>query len=170
VSESKADFIQDGPVIQPPPPAGARVVFDPGWCRTCRVCEVMCSIAKEGTARPALARINVFFDEFREENPISASLCFQCADAACMEACPKEALSRDGRTGAVVVDEGRCNGCMLCEKACPWDVPRRHPERRVSLKCDLCVERADGPLCVQMCPLSGKALRYEAAMAEEVPQ
>ena len=167
MSTSKAESIQDRQVAHLPPPARARVVFDPAWCRTCRVCEVMCSIAKEGTARPALARIHVCFDEFQEDHPISASICFQCADAPCIEVCPKDALSRDERTGAVVIDEKRCIGCMLCQKACPWDVPRRHPERRLAIKCDLCVERAGGPLCVEMCPLSGKALRYGATVVEE---
>ena len=86
-----------------------------------------------------------------------------------MEACPKEAMSRDERTGAVLIDEARCIGCMLCRKACPWDVPKQHPDRKVAIKCDLCVDRADGPICVQMCPLSGKALRYEVAVAQSAP-
>jgi Fe-S-cluster-containing dehydrogenase component len=126
----------------------------------------MCAIAKEGVAQPALARIHVFYDEFREEESIWASVCTQCQEADCMAACPEEALSRDQRTGAVVVDEGRCIGCMLCREACPWQVPKLHPERKVALKCDLCGERAEGPLCVQMCPLSGQALRYEPAFAQ----
>ena len=42
----------------------SRIVFDAQWCRTCKVCEVVCSISKEGQARPSLARINIFFDEF----------------------------------------------------------------------------------------------------------
>ena len=151
-----------------PQPASGRVVFDPSWCRTCRVCEVMCSITKEGAAHPALARINITFDEFREHDPIAATLCYQCVDAACMEACPVEALSRDAYTGAVLVDEERCTGCMRCRRACPWDVPKRHPERKVALKCDLCSERAEGPLCVRMCPLSGKALRYTALAGTSV--
>jgi Fe-S-cluster-containing dehydrogenase component len=138
----------------------------------------MCSIAHEGVARPALARIRILFDEFQEETPISASICFQCtsaaadatADAACMEACPKGAMSRDERTGAVAIDEVRCIGCMLCQKACPWDVPQPHPERRLAIVCDLCAGRVEGPICVQMCPLSGKALRYEVAVAESAPR
>jgi Fe-S-cluster-containing dehydrogenase component len=134
------------------------------------VCEVACSIGKEGVAQPALARINVFFDEFQEEDPISVTICFQCADAPCIQACPKDALSRDERTGAVLVNDQRCIGCTLCRKACPWDVPKRHPDRKLILKCDLCVDRADGPLCVEMCPLSGKALRYEAPSTQEIAQ
>jgi Fe-S-cluster-containing dehydrogenase component len=160
------------------------IAFDAQWCRTCRVCETACAIHHEGAARPALARIQVTFDEFVAElsapveepaaayDFVSATVCLQCADAPCIPACPAGALSRDARTGAVVVDadpdsERACIGCMLCRKACPWDVPRRHPERRVAIKCDLCAGREGGPVCVEMCPLSGKALRVERASAPE---
>ena len=142
-------------------PARGRVVFDPGFCRTCRVCEVACSIGHEGVARPAVARINIHFDEFAETDPISGVICAQCEDAPCIEACPLDVPYRDPRTGAVLIDEERCVGCMKCAKACPWDVPKRHPDKRLSLKCDLCYTREEGPLCVAYCPLSGKALRYE---------
>jgi Fe-S-cluster-containing hydrogenase component 2 len=138
----------------------------------------MCSIAHEGVAQPALARIRITFDEFREEDPISGTVCLQCtsaaegaaAEAPCIEACPKEAMSRDERTGAVLIDDKTCIGCMLCQKACPWDAPQPHPERRLAIKCDLCAGREEGPICVQMCPLSGKALRYEVVVAEDAPR
>ena len=162
--------------VAEPIPAGAHIAFDPASCRACRVCEVMCSIAHEGAARPALARVRITFDEFDDEHPISGSVCFQCADAACIEACPKEAMSRDERTGAVTIDDKACIGCMLCQKACLWEIPVRgyapggyapaHPERGLAIKCDLCAGREEGPICVQMCPLSGKALRYEVGVAE----
>ena len=144
----------------------------------------MCAIYHEGAARPALARIRVTFDEFPQatsesvaiEDPaaaldfVSASVCLQCADAPCVEACPTHSLSRDARSGAIVVDtdpdsETACIGCMRCRRACPWDVPVRHPEHKVAVKCDLCAEREGGPLCVEMCPLSGKALRVEQEQA-----
>jgi carbon-monoxide dehydrogenase iron sulfur subunit len=156
------------------------IAFDAQWCRTCRVCETICAIAHEGAARPALARIHVTFDEFptptgqpvNVEDPaaaghfVSATVCLQCADAPCIPACPTGALARDARTGAVIVDTDpdsatACIGCMRCRTACPWDVPQRHPERKVAIKCDLCAGRAGGPVCVEMCPLSGKALRVE---------
>ena len=156
------------------------IAFDAAWCRTCRVCETMCAIYHEGAARPALARIHVTFDEFPApdrltvpiEDPaaarqfVSAVVCLQCADAPCIDVCPTGALARDARTGAMGLDADpdsptACIGCMRCRKACPWDVPQRHPERKVALKCDLCAGRAGGPVCVEMCPLSGKALRVE---------
>jgi carbon-monoxide dehydrogenase iron sulfur subunit len=172
-----------------PPARVARrwIAFDAQWCRTCRVCETMCAIAHEGAARPALARIRVTFDEFpsdvttRVEEPaaarhfVSATVCLQCADAPCVEACPTRSLSRDARTGAILVDtdpdsERACTGCMRCRTACPWDVPVRHPERKVALKCDLCAGRAGGPVCVEMCPLSGKALRVEQGLSGDRSQ
>ncbi|MBC7234426.1 MAG: 4Fe-4S dicluster domain-containing protein [Chloroflexi bacterium] len=151
---------QQAPVVETRNPQ-PHLVFDPSWCRACKVCEMACSSLKEGQARPAVARINVFFDEFAEDAPISAMLCFHCADAPCLAACPTEAMSRHPITGAVLIDEAKCVGCMLCRRACPWDVPKRHPDRRVAIKCDLCSDRAAGPYCVQVCPLSGRALRHE---------
>ena len=140
---------------------GGRIVFDANFCRTCKVCEMVCSIAKEGQARPALSHIKVVFDEFSETEPIEANVCAQCLDAPCIDSCPLEAMQRDTRTGTVLVNEESCTGCMECREACPWDVPDEHPDRRVAIKCDLCADREEGPLCVQMCPLSGKALRLE---------
>jgi Fe-S-cluster-containing dehydrogenase component len=150
------------------------IAFDPHECRTCRVCEAMCAIYHEGAARPALARINVVFDEFATSMQLDASscieatVCLQCADAPCIPACPAGALYRDPETGAVRVDvdpdsRSACIGCMRCRTACPWDVPKRHPERKVAIKCDLCAGRKEGPLCVEVCPLSGKALRVLSA-------
>ncbi|MDF1512563.1 MAG: TIM barrel protein [Anaerolineae bacterium] len=137
-----------------------RIVFDPDWCRTCKLCEMVCSISHEGEARPSLARIQIAFDAFTADNPIKGSVCAQCLDAPCISACPVDAMSRYERTGAVVVDQDLCIGCMACRRACPWDIPQKHPELKIATKCDLCGDREDGPLCVEMCPLSGKALRF----------
>ncbi len=144
---------------QSAPRARGRIVFDVKFCRTCRVCELACSIRKEGLARPAVARISITFNEFQSQDPVSARLCAQCEEAPCLTACRVGAMARDERTGAVTIGEA-CVGCMRCQKACPWGVPQRHPDRRVAIKCDLCASEEDGPACVRLCPLSGKALRY----------
>jgi Fe-S-cluster-containing hydrogenase component 2 len=121
---------------------------------------VACSIFHEGAARPSLARIRITYDEFKAVDPISALVCAQCENAPCMEACPVDAMRRDERTGAVLVDEELCIGCMQCREACPWEIPVLHPEKGGSIKCDLCGDREGGPACVAWCPLSGRALRY----------
>ena len=142
--------------------AQGRLIFNEANCRTCRVCEQVCAISHEGYARPAVARINISFDEFAlPERVISATYCRQCEDAPCMAACPNAAMTRDEATGAVVVIEEKCTGCMRCRKACPWKVPKLHPERKVAIKCDLCAGKASGPVCVQFCPVVGKALVYD---------
>jgi Fe-S-cluster-containing hydrogenase component 2 len=29
-----------------------------------------------------------------------------------------------------------------------------HPEKRVALNCDRCMERGEGPICVEYCPMN----------------
>lgn len=141
--------------------AKGRVLFNPSSCRACKVCEVACSIAHEGEARPFLARINITYSEFQDVDPISGAICAQCEDPPCIEACQVGAMTRDPETGAVIVVRDLCTGCMRCRRACPWDIPKLHPDLKIAIKCDLCSDRDGGPLCVEVCPLSGKALRYE---------
>jgi len=75
--------------------------------------------------------------------------CFQCDDAACMRACPVEALVRDGDTGAVVLVAERCIRCGACEAACPFGHLVLHPRDHLPLKCDLC---GGDPACAAFCP------------------
>ncbi|MHB9032815.1 MAG: 4Fe-4S dicluster domain-containing protein [Anaerolineae bacterium] len=143
--------------------AKGRLVFVSSSCRTCRVCEQVCAISHEGYARPAVARINIVFDEFAQpESAVSASYCLQCQDAPCLAACPNAAMYRDPATGAVLVIEENCTGCMRCRKACEWKVPKLHPEKKIAIKCDLCSGREGGPVCVKFCPVVDKALVYSA--------
>ena len=149
------------PLSTHPIGAKGRVLFDPSSCRTCKVCEVACSIAHEGEARPFLARISITYSEFQDVDPISGRICAQCEDPPCMDACLDGAMVRDPITRAVIIVRDQCTGCMRCRRACPWDVPKRHPDLNIAIKCDLCSDRDGGPLCVAVCPLSGRALRYE---------
>jgi len=159
------------PAVTPQSQARARgrILFDAKSCRACRVCELGCSIHKEGKARPAVARINIVFDEFQSVDPLSARICAQCENAPCIGACRVGAMSRDEHTGAVLIGEA-CVGCMRCQKACPWNIPQKHPDRRAAIKCDLCLNEEDGPACVRLCPLSGKALRYVPDYYERGPE
>ena len=66
----------------------------------------------------------------------------------------------------VMIDPQTCIGCGNCVKRCPWGNIVEVPYQSASLnkqidlatKCDLCVGRAAGPACVQMCP-HGAAVR-----------
>jgi Fe-S-cluster-containing hydrogenase component 2 len=123
-------------------------------CSGCRMCELVCSVAKEGRIQPVLSRIHVV-QNFREGLSFPV-FCTQCEDAPCMKVCPSSALSRDDTTGAVLLDEDRCIGCRMCTMACPTGAIFFVSEKGRPVKCDLC---SGDPICVRFCPTG--CLRYE---------
>lgn len=86
-------------------------------------------------------------------------VCQQCVDAPCLEACPEEAISRDAKTNAVVVDHKLCIQCGSCVSACVIGLDAVSSEQKLAirldkdtqfpLKCDLC---GGDPQCVKFCP------------------
>jgi Fe-S-cluster-containing dehydrogenase component len=114
-------------------------------CIGCRECELMCSLKHYGTFNPAVSRIRV--DYSAHEKCFDPVICLHCDEPECMEACPAEAMSRDERTGAVVVDDDVCTLCHECAEACPYGAINIAPEGEV-LKCDLC---GGEPTCVEFC-------------------
>ncbi len=140
-----------------------RVAVVPSRCTGCRVCELVCSEAHEGTFQPNKARIQVVsFDETVQDVPI---VCQQCPDAPCQEACPQDAISRNSDTTAVVVDRELCIQCGACVQACVIGLDQIEPDHKLAirldddkempLKCDLC----DGdPQCVKFCPTEALVL------------
>lgn len=133
-----------------------KIVCNSDICAGCRICEVVCSLYKEGVVTPELSRIQVVkspLDGYISE----AKICKQCPDPECLAVCPTQALYIDGVTGARVIDEKNCTGCKLCIEAC-ISTPKRiryNSEKKVCIKCDLC---AGNPQCVRFCPQG--ALQY----------
>jgi Fe-S-cluster-containing hydrogenase component 2 len=118
-------------------------------CSGCRKCEIACSLKHENKIWPEASRVRVFMLVPGAEFP---HLCAQCEDHPCAEACPFKALSVNGETGAIVVDEQLCVGCGKCIDACPGQIPHIHPRSGKVLICDLC----DGdPECVKVCREGG---------------
>jgi Fe-S-cluster-containing hydrogenase component 2 len=98
-----------------------------------------------------------------------------------MKDCPPDAIHRAPH-GEVYIDDS-CIGCGNCQQNCPYDVIQMaviqdQPEQslwqmllgiqpkqvastnntKVAVKCDMCKDIADGPVCVRACPV-GAALR-----------
>ncbi len=123
-------------------------------CVGCTLCEMVCSLTHEGECSTTKSRISIVRDEEFGNNLVS--LCIQCADTYCVKSCPSESLSRDPKTGAVLVDENSCTGCEICVTECPVGGISYDKEKGVVFKCDLC---GGDPECVKFC--SRGALTFE---------
>ncbi|RJS89435.1 4Fe-4S dicluster domain-containing protein [Candidatus Bathyarchaeota archaeon] len=151
-------------------PRSGVINFDERRCLECRECEVACSLYHEKECNPSLSRIQIDFDDFIPRFP-RIQICKQCDWPSCYYAClsihKEPAIYIDERTGARVIDEDKCMGCGACASACPL-MPERavikykeEGRRRIYFKCDLCKDRENGPICVEVCPT--KALTFVTA-------
>ncbi len=132
--------------------------ISPEKCTGCLQCEMACSYEHEGNFNPARSRIKVF--QFHSEGRYVPYTCTQCADAWCKNACPTEAISVNGDTGAKVVDNGLCVGCKVCTIACPFGTINYMSASGKVVKCDLC---GGDPACAKACPT--QAITYVDADA-----
>lgn len=167
-----ADSIKKGKTVEKIPQLQRSGVIeeDESLCLTCRECEVACSLYHEGECNPSLSRIRIWFDDFVPGLP-SIVVCKQCDWPACYYACASRwdepAISIDEATGTRYIDPEKCQGCGACMRACPLTPERsvinskKVGHRRIYFKCDLCYHRAEGPVCVEICP--SKALRFVPA-------
>ena len=125
-------------------------------CIGCRTCEVACSLKNTGKINPTRSRVRVIrYEKQGEFHNFVPMVCQQCSTPLCMEACPVNAISKDPKTGAMVVAEKTCVGCRVCAIVCPIGGVNIDPVTNVAYKCDLC----DGdPECVKCCYL--EAITY----------
>ena len=119
---------------------------DPEKCVGCSICEFACSWEKEQVLNPLKSRIRII----RGPPFIQlATTCRQCEDTPCIKACPKDALHQSEETGAILVEDEKCDGCKWCLEACQYGAIRYDVEANTVVICDLC----DGnPKCKEMCP------------------
>lgn len=123
----------------------------PAACVGCGLCELTCSLHASGEISPRRARL-VLVDAGADGGAVPV-VCGQCVGAPCVTACPQQAIYRNKRTGALVVDRWGCNGCARCVGACPWGLVQ---VTEVAEKCDLC---GGEPVCLQVCPTGALDLR-----------
>lgn len=129
------------------------VIVDASKCVGCRVCELACSARKVRSFGPVSTGVVVVKDDVLSLDV--PAMCEHCEKAACVSACPTGAMHRNQATGAVVVAEKFCIGCLACLSACPFGSILSDPERKRPVKCDLC---EGSPECVEICP--AKALTF----------
>ncbi|WP_409309420.1 4Fe-4S binding protein [Pectobacterium sp. B1J-3] len=144
------------------------VIADAEKCIGCRTCEIACAVAHTH-GNSAKLRSTHFFPRLKviKSSRVSVPvLCHQCENAPCASVCPHDALVRD--RDSIQVIQSRCIGCKSCMIACPFGAinvvvtAETNNEQALTKsevhKCDLCVDVADSPSCVKVCPTSALRL------------
>lgn len=124
-----------------------KVLFiNPEKCVGCMACLMACSMKQGEITGPAKSMILPV--RLRKQEINIPVVCRQCAKPLCADVCPMGALSRDEKTGAMVVDPDLCIACRMCMIACPLGGVSVDTEVGHSLKCNLC---EGDPECVKVC-------------------
>ena len=145
--------------------------FDQTKCMGCQTCVVACkdwNKLQPGTAKlrklhvtemGTFPNVSVFMTVFG---------CNHCANPACIEACPFEAIYKRPEDGIVVIDRDVCQGNGSCKSACPYDAPQFPDDEQEApqlslttptkghkmVKCNMCIDRVaigQKPACVAAC-------------------
>jgi len=129
--------------------------FDKQRCVGCRACEVICQVWNGSNQTVKWRGVTTATrGKYPDITSVNVSLaCMHCADAPCVKACPRQALSKKDESGTVVVDKQKCVGCMLCLWACPFGAPQLGTDGKME-KCNFCEERPLGMkrACEEICP------------------
>lgn len=135
--------------------------FDQSRCTGCRACSIACKGWYDIPPGP-LKYMRVFqWEEGTFPNlrlGILAVNCYHCDNPVCLPACPHQAIFKEEKFGAVLVDEDRCRGERECWEACPYGAIVYASDRRgeKAHKCTMCVDRLEEgltPICVLSCDL-----------------
>lgn len=131
-------------------------------CIGCHACSVACKV--ENAVSLGFFRTKVYYYDYPAVNPFNhqpttkraflPTLCMQCTDAPCLDACPTDAITR-GADGIVHIDVDVCDRSRDCIKACPYGAIHIDPVSQVADKCDFCAHRLEAdmaPACVEVCP------------------
>lgn len=129
---------------------------DPLVCVGCRLCEMYCSVTKAGVFNPRKSRVR----NLRIE-PVTDFIvaCRHCAEPLCAEACPVNAITRNGNL--VSVDPKLCVGCSACQEACPFGAMFMDPDTNKAIICDRCGD------CVPHCPVDTLEISPAESIAME---
>ncbi len=88
--------------------------------------------------------------------------CNHCSKPACVEACSRNAISKND-DGIVLIDQERCVGHRHCVEACPYSMIYFNPVTQKSEKCIECFPRLEqgiAPACNRQCVGRTRAYGY----------
>jgi len=124
-------------------------------CVGCKSCELQCAVqhSDSKTLFGAISETPIPKQRIFVQYAKGISLpiqCRHCEDAPCVDACISGAMTKDENTNIVSNDIDRCVGCWTCVLVCPYGAITTQMDKKVALKCDLCVG-LDEPACVAAC-------------------
>jgi len=125
-----------------------RLKVDFERCSGCKICELACSLKKQGGFGSAFSRIRIKESLANQIFDIPI-FCKQCEEAYCVKACPVNAIGIHPITKAVFVKSELCIGCISCILACPEGAIFFDNQNEIPIICDLC---GGDPECVKYCP------------------
>lgn len=131
--------------------------FDMQACIGCKTCQIACKDKNDAPLGVNLRRVEDYETGVYPAAAVYhyAGACNHCEEPACVQVCPQSATYVNEEDGTVQHDEGKCIGCGMCAKACPYGHPQLVAELKVIRRCDACIDlRAVGeqPACVASCP------------------
>lgn len=101
-------------------------------------------MANEFFVSLAATRVRVELHPFAGTHKII--ICRQCAKAPCKDACPEAAITLR-EDGAWIIDYERCNACLKCIDACPFEAIFliRSLEELLNARCAMVIYNASKP-------------------------
>ena len=155
------------------------IFADPNRCIGCRACEIACVLAHSPEDALRTGSLAQSFNprlKVVKTRTISVPIqCRQCDNAPCANVCPSKGIVNKNNT--IQINPDACIGCKNCIIACPFgaiefvpqmfegeklkqtglkvideDGGESDKDRIVALKCDLCIDRPEGPACAGICP------------------
>lgn len=120
-------------------------------CIGCKSCEAACARVHDGNPRMYIQTVTEF------NVPMH---CQHCEVPACVEACPEKAIDVSSE-GFTIINEAKCVACRACIVACPFGMPKLEENKKVVVKCDMCIDRVRQglePACVATC--TSEALKF----------
>jgi len=151
---------------------GKVMVIDLAACNGCYNCQISCKDEHVGNDWSPIAKPQPDTGQFwgklngmvrgsvpKVKMTYQLSLCQQCGEAPCMEACSSHAIYRR-EDGTVIIDPDKCRGNKMCITACPYEgTIYFNDSLNIAQKCTFCSHLTDkgwtDTRCGDSCPTGG---------------
>ena len=134
--------------------------FDQSRCTGCKTCAVACKNWYRLPPGP-LKYLRTY--EYEKGSFPNVRIhfqwvpCYHCEEPVCVTNCAPQAMYKEDKYGAVLIDSEKCDGCRICYDVCPYGAPVFESDEvgGKAQKCNMCIDRlelGELPVCVLACP------------------